>query len=262
MRPLSRSFAALSLAVCMGAGAAPLNNNSIDVRTTTFDMSFADLTFAGAFNYRADQLTFRGTVGDSGTFGVNGLAPGSSISVIPGSGMNVTNLQPASASGVVFYTVSITGTTDLTITQSWITTRTINSGITSAGQYYIDFFGRNSGFLRAGGIFDYSISIPGDWSSSGASSGQVQFLGINSDFSVAKNFVFDATTGRTTLEAINSDYNPTAVGPDIHFVLYGQPVPEPTSAMMLSLGLAVLLFKRPRRRVQPTVASYRLGEAC
>lgn len=257
MRYLSRCFATVALFSCLSTEAATLNDNNIDVRTTTYDMSFSDLTFAGAFNLRADRLSFSGSVGDSGTFGIAGFPPGSTVSVVPGSGMSITSLLPANAGGVIFYTAAITGTTDQTLVQSWINRGTLTRGITPSGLNFLEFFGRNTGFLRAGGTFDYAISIPGNWSVLGTSTGQVEFLGISSSFSIAQNFVFDPTTGRTTFQALNSSYNPTSVGPDIRFVLYGQPVPEPAQLLMFLLGLPALALYRSCSRPRAIGASER-----
>jgi hypothetical protein len=254
MRCLSRFFLTVFIFSCLNTGAATLTDNNINVRATTYDMSFADLTFSGAFNLRADRLSFSGAVGDSGTFGVVGFPPGFTISVDAGSGMAITNLLPANASGVIFYTATITGATDQTLVQSWNNRSTLTRGVTPGGLYFLEFFGRNSGFLRSGGTFDYAISIPGSWSTLGTSTGQVEFLGINSNFSITQNFVYDSVSGRTVFQAVNSAYNPALTGPDVHFILYGQPVPEPAQLLMFVVGVPALLLYRSRRRQPPNEA--------
>ena len=240
-------FAGLSLIFAsLGATGATLSDSNINRRTTLYVMNFSDLTFAGAFNQRSDALQFNGAVGDSGTFGVVGFPPGATISVVPDFGMTVSNIQPANSAGVVFYTTSIVGTSNLNVTQSWINTGTLTTGATAGGLRYLDFFARNSGFLRIGGTFDFNVTIPGNWSSIGTSTGQVQLLGVNPQFSVTQTFVYDTNTNRTTFQAINSNYQQSTS--DIHFVLYGAPVPEPASVAMLSLGLITLLLKHRLRR--------------
>jgi hypothetical protein len=233
----------------LAAHGAALSENNIDLRTTHYDMVFDDLTFANAFNHRSDLLQFHGSVGDTGSFGVVGFSAGDTISVTPGAGMSVSNLQPANGSGVVVYTASIIGTTALDLTQSWINTGTLTHGVTAGGLNYLDFFSKNSGFLRTGGLFDFFVSIPGNWSTFGTSTGQVEFLGLNPHFTISQDFVYDAASDQTTFEAIDTNYVQDST--NVHFILYGQAlaVPEPTSAALLSMGvLALALGQRVRRR--------------
>jgi hypothetical protein len=124
------SLAAASIA----SQAAPLTTNNIDERDTLYALSFSDLTFAGALANRSDLLNFHGSVGDSGGFGISGFPPGyAGVSIVPGAGMTVTNQLPASSGGVVSYTAGIIGTSDLTVTQSWINHASVTTGITADG---------------------------------------------------------------------------------------------------------------------------------
>ena len=247
MNLISAFVGLLTAASTFAATGATLSSSNIDTRTTLYEMVFADQTFAGAFNQRSDLLQFNGDIGDSGIFSVTGFAPGATISVLPGAGMAITDLQPANASGVIFYTATVVGTSDLTLTQSWVNRGTLTTGVTSGGLHYLDFFARNSGFLRTGGVFDFSVSIPGNWSTFGTSSGQVELLGVNSEFSITQSFIYDAVSNRTMFQAVDSNY--TQVTSDVHFVLYGQAVPEPASAAMLVVGAALIgLRHRSRQR--------------
>lgn len=248
MKQLIRIVSVFSFIAPMSLAAAALDTSNIDTRTTTNDLHFSDLTFSNASNNRSDLLNFHGTVGDSGTFGIVGFQPDRTISTASGAGIAVSNLQPANSAGTVFYTATIIGTTDLTLRQSWVNIGTLTVGTTPTGLHYLDFFGRNAGFLRAGGVFDYSVSIPGNWSSFGTSTGQVDFLGINPDFKITKNFIYDPSIDRTFIEAVNTNYNINNARSDLHFVLFGQPVPEPSTTVMLALGLAGLfVFDKARR---------------
>ena len=186
MNLLPRLVAVSLLAASLGAHATPLTNANIDDRTTHYDMVFSGLSFAGAYDQRSDLLQFHGAVGDSGIFDVTGVPPVSTFLVQPGAGMSASNLQTANANGDVFYTATVVGTTDVNLTQLWVNSKQLTSGITADGLYYLDFSAKNFGSLRTGGSFDFFVSIPGNWSTFGSALGQVQFLGINPEFTVVR----------------------------------------------------------------------------
>lgn len=235
------------------AGAAVLSNQNIDVRTTTNEIRFGDLSFAGAFYDRQDVLDLTANVGDSGVFSFGTFTPGFTIAVGSGAGIAISNVLPADASGFVSYTATVVGLNDQTITQSWVTRAStsgngpLTRGVAPNGLQFLEFFGRNSGFLRPGGVFDYSVSMPGDWSRQGTASGEVQFIGLNPTFTIVQAFVFDPATNTTTLQIRNSAYDYAQPLTNLHFILWGQPVPEATTVSMLLAGLAALALLAPRR---------------
>ncbi|MET0384098.1 MAG: hypothetical protein ABW032_11810 [Burkholderiaceae bacterium] len=248
MKSLRFLITGLSLSVAAAAAhSAALTNANIDLRETLYQMSFADLTFAGARNDRSDVLHFHGGVGDSGTFGITGFPPGfAGVSVEPASGMSVSGLQPADASGVVRYTAAIVGPSAQTLRQSWINNGLLTSGVTAGGLRFLEFNSKNIGFLRPGGEFDFTVTIPGDWSTFGTATGDVEFLGINPDFSITRNFIYDAASDTTTFAAVDSNYRLNAT--DVDFVLYGAPVPEPQARAAMLVGLLPMLGFAHRRR--------------
>lgn len=251
------SAAALLLltALALPAAAAPLSNANIYQRTTTHTISFADMSFAGASAARADRMDVAADVGDSGVFSVTGFRPGFAISVSAGAGVDISNLMPADAAGVVRYTTTIAGAQDQNFTQSWTITAsttgtgTLTLGISDGGLQYLEFFGRNQGFLSQGGRFDYSVSMPGDWSRPGTESGQVQFLGVNPGFTITQDFEYDALTDLTTVRIVNGSYDYARPSTDLHFILWGQPVPEVPTLALLGVGLVVLAWRSQRIRV-------------
>jgi hypothetical protein len=252
MQIRSWTYACAVAVLSSGAAAATLTNSNIDVRTTEHRLSFSDLAFSGVSDFASTLLQFHGAIGDSGTFGVDGFAPGQTISVTPGSGIAITGLTPANASGVVFYTATIVGTTNLTITQSWTNLPGLpGQGFTltpnvANGLNTLEFRSGNSGFLRVGGLFDFLVTMPGNWSVPGIGTGQSQLLGVNSQFAISNNFTFNATTNRTTFEAVSSSYPAGNPGVNLSFVLHGSPVPENGTALTLLGGLALLSIL-PRR---------------
>jgi hypothetical protein len=212
MQMKSWTYACTVGILSLGTAAAPLTNSNIDVRTTEHRLSFNDLAFSNVTDFASTLLQFHGAIGDSGTFGVDGFAPGETISVTSGSGIAITGLTSANASGVAFYTATIVGATNLTVTQSWTNLPGLpGQGFTLtpnviAGLNALEFRSGNSGFLRVGGVFHFLVTMPGNWSALGVGTGQSQLLGINPQFATASNFVFNATTNRTTFEAVSSSW--------------------------------------------------------
>jgi hypothetical protein len=241
------------------AAAAPLSNANIQQRTTTNAITFADLSFTGASAARSDRMDVIAGVGDSGVFTVTGFRPGFSIAVTSGAGIAITNLQPADAGGVVRYTTTVVGPLDQNFTQSWTIgasttgSGTLTLGVSPGGLHYLEFFGRNQGFLPQGGTFDYSVSMPGDWSQAGTATGQAQFLGVNPSFTVTDSFTYDPNTHTTTLRILNTNYNLAQPSTDLHFILWGQPVPEAPTAALLASGLALLGWLSRRRAARGSV---------
>ena len=245
---------AIAGALPMAAMSASLTNSNIDSRTTTNVLSFSDLAFDNLDKQRTDAMQFHGAVGDTGKFTIGGpFGKSVAVTVTPGSGMKVTNeaFDPATAS--ISYQATVTGKSGLTITQSWNvhTSASMTTGIAGNGLHYLEFAGNNDGFLKAGGAFDYSVSLPGDWSKQGTATGDSELLGLNPEFTVTKDFIFDAATDTTTLEVFNAHYDLGHPNVGLDFIVYGTPaVSEPLPSALLLAGLGALGWMSRRRQAR------------
>ena len=250
---LSRGLAAFVLALPVVAMSATLTNSNIDMRTTTNVLSFSDLAFDHLDKQRSDLLRFHGSVGDAGKFTIDGpFSPSVVVTVAPGSGMSVSNQAFVPATDSISYRAAITGTTDLAITQSWNVTKSssMTTGVSGSGLHYLEFTGNNDGFLKAGGVFDYSVTLPGNWSTPGTSTGDSQLIGLNPEFTVTKDFVFDPVSDTTTLEVLNTDYDLSHSNVALDFIVFGSPVSEPLPSALLLAGLGALGWMGRRRQAR------------
>lgn len=249
---LSRLATAFVLGLPVVAMSASLTNSNIDSRTTTNLLSFSDLAFDHLAKERSDLLQFHGSVGDAGKFTIDGpFGPSVAVSVTPGSGMSISNEAFDPTTGSVSYRAAVTGKSGLTVTQSWIvhTSSSMKTGVAGNGLHYLEFIGSNTGFLKAGGAFDYAVTLPGDWSTQGTATGDSELLGLNPEFTVTKDFVFDAATDTTTLEVFNAHYDLSQPNVGLDFIVYGTPaVSEPLPSALLLAGLGALGWVSRRRR--------------
>ena len=246
-------IAALALGVPALASAATLTNSNIDSRTTTNVLSFSDLAFDHLDKQRTDVLTFHGSVGDAGNFTIDGpFASTVAVSVTPGSGMSISNQGYVPATQSISYRAAITKTTGLTVTQSWNVTKSssMTTGIASNGLHYLEYSGTQFGFLKAGGVFDYSVTLPGNWSTTGTATGDSELLSLDPDFKVTQDFVFDPVSDSTTLEVLDTSYGQSQPGVGLDFVLFGSPTPvsEPLPSALLLAGLGATGWLARRRR--------------
>jgi hypothetical protein len=226
------------------ATAATLSNANIDTRHTHYQLAPGDAVFEGWNGAVATDLQFHGNVGDSGVFGVVGFPPGYTISVTSGSGIAISNLTPADASGVIRYTATVIGPSDQTVRQAWSFTGGVVVDPATGPLATLEFNRSHSGFLRTGGSFVYSIDIGGDWSAAGVAPQHHVLRGFTPAFTVVDDFVYDSVAGRTRFSMRDTTWDNTSVNLD--FVLYGAPVPEPASAVLLAAGLGWMLMRRRR----------------
>ena len=249
----SKLVTTLALALPVAALSATLTNDNIDTRTTTNVLSFSDLAFDNLDKVRTDVLQFQGAVGDSGTFNVTGaFNPGDTTSVVSGSGISISNVTAPGAFGFS-WTATVVGSANQTVTQSWSMAQTTSvvTGVTGGGLNYLEFNGNNNGFLKTGGTFDYSVTLPGDWSTQGTATGDSQLLGLGAGFVVTKDFVFDPTSNTTTVEVLSTSYAAGSPNVGLNFMLYGStavPVDEPTPTALLLAGLGAIGWIGRRRQ--------------
>lgn len=250
---MSRVVAALVLGLPVVAMSASLTNSNIDTRTTTNVLSFSDLAFDNLSKERSDLLRFHGPVGAAGKFTIDGpFGPGVVVSVAPGSGMSVSGQSRDPSTGSISYEATVTGATDLSIDQSWTvrTSSSMTTGVSSNGLHYLEFTGDNHGFLKAGGVFDYSVTLPGNWSKQGTSTGDSELVAVNPEFTVTKDFVFDAASDTTTLEVLDTNYDLSHPDVGLDFVVFGSPVSEPLPPALLLAGLGALGWMGKRRQAR------------
>ena len=250
---LSRVVAAFALGLPVMAMSATLTSSNIDTRTTTSVLSFSDLAFDNLSKQRSDLLQFHGAVGAAGKFTIDGpFGPGVAVSVAPGSGMSVSGQSRDPASGSVSYEAAITGTSGLTIDQSWTvkTSPSMVTGISANGLHYLEFIGSNDGFVKTGGVFDYAVTLPGDWSTQGTAAGDSELLGVNIEFTVTKDFVFDPASDTTTVEVLDTNYSASRPDVDLQFIVFGSPVSEPLPSTLLLAGLGALGWVSRRRQAR------------
>lgn len=102
--------------------------------------------------------------------------------------------------------------------------------------YYV---GQDAGTVSAVGV-----TIAGNWSTLGTSSGDHQLLGLDPNFHIIKNFVYDSQTNVTTFSALDFSF-PGYGSNSASIRLYGPTAaPEPASIAALAVGLASLLRRR------------------
>jgi hypothetical protein len=96
--------------------------------------------------------------------------------------------------------------------------------------------------------FDTSVTLPGNWTRQGTSSGDHELLGVAPGFS-APQFVYDASDNTTTVTTSDPTYAGGKFGLD--FTLFGSAVPEPETWAMMLVGFGALggALRSSRRRV-------------
>jgi hypothetical protein len=254
---LTRLATAFALGLPVVAMAATLTNSNIDTRTTTNVLSFSDLSFDDLSKLRTDQLQFHGAVGDSGKFTIDGpFGPAVAVSVVPGSGMGASIPVRDPVTGSFSYRAAVTGSTNQTITQSWriASSTSMPIGVSSNGLRTLEFIGNNTGFLKAGGIFDYSVTLPGNWSVHGTATGDSELLALNPEFTVTKDFLFDPLSNTTTLEVLDTHYDLIHPNVGLDFIVFGSavasPVSEPLPSALQLAGLGALGWVSRRRQAR------------
>ena len=250
---LSKVVTAVALGWPVLAMSATLTNSNIDTRTTTNSLSFSDLAFDDLSKVRTDLLRFHGSVGDAGKFTIAGpFGSDDVVFVVPGSGMSISNQARDPSTGSISYRAAITGATNQVVTQSWTVTKSgsMVTGISSNGLHTLEFIGNNVNFLKAGGVFDYSVTLPGNWSTHGTATGDSELLGVNPAFTVTQDFVFDPHSDTTTLEVLDTHYDPSHPDVGLDFIVFGSPVSEPLPSALLLAGLGALGWVGRRRRAR------------
>ena len=118
---------------------------------------------------------------------------------------------------------------------------------TAGGLVTLNF--NDGGFDNGTGIqYFVFIHLPGDWATSGTSTGDHLFNSVAAGFS-NPTFIYDSGTNTTNVFTENSDYQGGNVA--LNFTLFGGPagaVPEPSTWAMLLIGFAGVGFMAYRRK--------------
>jgi hypothetical protein len=256
MSPFHRALLALVLSGwASSTGAAVLSNSNIDTRTTTRQISFTDLTFSDAKDAVLTSMQMHGNIGDTGVFSWSNIGGPSNFS-LTGSGVSFSNVISPIPSGSGQFTATLDASTGQSMAYAWdypvatplqgfVFSSIVRSS--SLGYHTLEFRGGGNGFLKSGGTFIIDVFLPGDWSSQGTGTGQVEYVGIGgSGFSIQSNFVFDPVLNRTHFGAINTNYIQPASNINLDFILHGAAVPEPNGVLLLS-SILFCLVARPYR---------------
>lgn len=118
----------------------------------------------------------------------------------------------------------------------------------SNGLYTLEGTFNPKGGVSTGNPFTWKLIIPGDWSSTGNTTGCHQLLSINPLWTIVDNFAF--VNGQTIFTAVMNNYSNDGshdIGMD--FKLYGAavtPVPVPAPVLLFFSGLLGLIGLRKR----------------
>ena len=216
-------------------------------RTNVDDVNFSDLTFANAFvaNSTSYDIPAQPQVSSFG-FSVSFPAGATNLDVNATGGVTLTNvpvLQPG-GNAVTFSTDGSAGT----FGWSSHNTAALTLGV-SNGLYTLTYL--NHSFDTALGTHGFTVEtiLPGDWAASGTSSGDHEFLGVATGFTITQNFVFDPATDTTTVEATDPNYPSDGSATGLNFVLFGASVPETDWIAPLALAFGVIGIVWARRRI-------------
>ena len=234
---------ALSGAALIGSAAQA---QTIDNRTSDYTLSFNPATFAGASELYSLSLAYPAQPAFSGSaFTQTYLPDASNVTFQQSGGITITETPIMSDTNTI--TIAGDGTAGFWGT-TYDTAGNLSTGV-AGGLRTLTFTG--GGAVTNAGTIGYYIFVylPGDWTTSGTSTGDYTFNGVGPDFSTP-TFTYNA--GVTTVESFATAYNSdTGDVTNLSFTLYGGPaVPEPATWAMMLVGFGGLgAAMRSRRKL-------------
>jgi hypothetical protein len=217
-------------------------------RTSTYQIDPGTSSFGNASAFYSVGFDLTATnQGDSGT-GDFAVKSGYSNFQVANTGGAVTTIDPTTGVGLIsFPTSNLSGTT----------TFSYDTGATGFGSSFLqqssandlstlEFSGGGFGIVEAGTSFNLHMTIDGNWTNMGTSSGDLQLLGYNPEWTAP---TFTYLGGQTIVNMYNGDFDGSSTsGPSLDFKLYGAPVPTPTPAVWLGFSFGIVALGLPRLR--------------
>ncbi len=110
--------------------------------------------------------------------------------------------------------------------------------VVSGGLTHLQVESGSGAIVEAGGPFTWTLTIPGDWSRHGTGPGQSEIVGIDGDWIVTQDFVFDGS--QTTFAMHRSAGGSSGVAVSFNFYA----VPGPGGLAVLGVGLLAAWRRR------------------
>jgi hypothetical protein len=219
-------------------------------RTITNQVTFSDLLFDNAIVFDATTFAIPVQPPTTGSeFTITFPASATNLSVSNTGSVTLTHVPPLVADGsgnlITFNTDGTAGT----FGWSSFNTGPLPLG-TSNGLKTLTYF--SHGFDSGVNMHEFTIDaiLPGDWSVSGTSTGDHQFLGVATGFKITQNFVFNPSTDTTTVAAFNPNYPSDGSADALNFILYGAQIgliPETNLMPILAVGFGIIGLTLARR---------------
>ncbi len=248
VRPLLLACAAVGLTG--GAAQAQVATS----RTSDFDVTFSSPTFSDA----SANVGVQFIVPAQAPFSKHILRTlsGNFTNLVFNDSGGITETEGAPSGDVVPFTITGDGSAG-TFGFDYDTAATTAGGnlLTlgrSGGLATLNFdrTGRVAGFTPF--AFDTSVTLPGNWTHQGTSSGDYELLGVAPGFSTPQ-FVYNTGSNTTTVTTSDPTYGGGQYGLD--FTLFGSAVPEPATWAMMLVGFGALgAALRSSRRGLPAFA--------